>query len=249
MSRHRATDEGSGRRTLSTGHEVTTPLSLDARITGAAFSAPRTAVASLLPDGLVPLRLTPQRAVVTFLSVDYGRIGADAMAPYDELSVQIPAVTARESTVPFLSAVAHVTDGYVWYMPVSTEPAKALGREVWGYPKVVADVDVDHGRSRTRTTVTVDGDRVLTLSVARPRAFRTRRAGYTLTELDGRLLRERTVVDGEFGVWPLSTAATVEFGDHPRGERLDRLGLGGRAVCRIAADCEMTLHPGVAERR
>lgn len=237
------------RRTLSTGHAVELPLSLDARITGAVFSAPLAALQDLLPDGLEPLRLTPRHGGVTLLSVDYQRIGDDAMEPYDELSIQIPAVRSNEFTLPLLSGLTRMVDGYVWFMPVTTEPANALGREIWGYPKVVGDVDIEHGDARTRTTVTVDDEHLLTMSVARPPSVRTSLSGYSFTELDGALLREKTRVKGEIGAWPLTNGVSVELGDHSRAAQLAKLGLGGRAVSRLAADCEMTLHEGVAVDR
>lgn len=230
-------------RTLSTGHTVQVPLTLAARITGAAFPAPLARVRDLLPDGLRPLRVTPRRGAVTVLSVDYRRIGDDAMAPYDELSVQIPAVEDGRSTVPVVSGWLGCTSGYVWDMPVTTEPAKALGVEVWGYPKEVADVSIEHGPSRTRTTVDVDGQRLLSTTVKRPPSVSLRLSGHSLSELDGDLIRADTAVEGEVGAWPASERASVAFGDHPRARTLRDVGLGGRAVQRLAADCRFTLGP------
>lgn len=235
--------EPSTTRTLSTGHSVELPLALSACITGAVVSAPLDHAGALLPEGLRPLRVTPRRGAITVLSVDYDRIGDDAMAPYDEVSVQVPSVPAGASTVPVLSGLYRATSGYVRYMPVTTAPARALGREVWGYPKVVADVSIDHGPSRTRTEVTVDGERLLAMDVARPPTVPLRLRGTTYSVLDGTVVRAETAMGGRIGAWPFSEGASVAFGSHPVADELTGDGLGDRAILRIAADCSFAIGP------
>ncbi|WP_018257481.1 acetoacetate decarboxylase family protein [Halomicrobium katesii] len=229
--------------TLSTGHAVEVPLPLSARITGAVFSAPLGQITALLPDRLRPLRVTPRRGGVTILSVSYDRIGEDVMAPYDEVSVQIPAVERSARTVPVLTGQARTTSGFVWAMPVTTEASVALGREVWGYPKRVADIEIDAGASQTDTTVDIDGQRLLDLSVERPPQVPFGLSGYTYTERDGTLLREATAIRGRVGGWLYSEAATLELGEHPLAERLAAVDLGTTAVQRLAADCQFTISP------
>lgn len=213
--------------TLSTGHEVTLPLRAEARVVGAAFPASRRAVAERLPAGLSPVRVAPGRAAVAFLAVDYRRVAVPGLDPYDEFGVVVPA-TPSSSPVP-----GRGLGGYVDCLPVTTEPARALGVEVWGYPKVVADVDIDHGRRRTRATVRVDGDRLATLAVRRPPTLRTTVRGRSYTVHGGRLLAERVRLRGSAGAWPLSRAAAVDLG--PAAD-LRRLAPGDRALLRVAGD-------------
>jgi hypothetical protein len=226
--------------TLSTGHRVELPLSTTARARGVVLPASRSGVRALLPDGLRPVRATPTRAAVTFLSVAYDRIGASDIEPYDEFGVVFPAVPADAPPVATLRRAG----GYVDYLPVTTEPARALGVDVWGYPKVVADVTHDEWGSTRHTTVTVDGERVVDLSVDRPPTVEARLSSASYTTMDGRLLRERLFVDGRVGAWPASEAFSVSFGDHPRADRLRRLAIGDRALLRVAADVEFTIHAG-----
>jgi hypothetical protein len=226
--------------TLSTGHRVELPLSTTARARGVVLTASRSAVRALLPEGLRPVRATPTRAAVTLLSVAYDRIDGCDVEPYDEFAVVLPAVPADAST---WSAVEHV-GGYVDYLPVTTEPARALGVEVWGYPKVVADVTHDERGSTRRTTVTVDGERFVELSVDRPPTVETSLSSASYTTMDGRLLRERLTVDGQVGAWPASGAFSLTLGDHPRADRIRRLDAGDRALLRVAADVEFTIHAG-----
>ncbi|MFW6437312.1 MAG: acetoacetate decarboxylase family protein [Halococcoides sp.] len=240
-------DDRSGESvTLSTGHTVTLPLELEARIAGVVMSASVSRVRDLLPAGFRPLRVTPRRGAVTILSVDYRQIGDDAMAPYDELNIQIPAVRTGARTIPVISGLYRSVSGFVWRMPVSTRPAMALGREIWGYPKCVADIAIDHGPSRTQTTVDIDGERLVTMAVDRPRQWPLRFSGYTLTESEGALVRAETGLRGAVGVRPY-TPVDLDFGDHPDARTLAGIDLGARAVVGLAADCWFRIGPPVRD--
>lgn len=230
--------------TLSTGQTVRLPLSTTATIRGAVFDAPRTRVRELLPDGLTPVGLTPRTAAVTLLSVEYHRVGVDGIEPYDEFAVLFPAVHRSRTTLPLLSLSARATSGYVWYLPVTTESARALGVDVWGHPKVVGDITHEDSGSRRRTTVEIDGERVVTVEVDRPPSVHLRNSGATYTVKEQTLVCNPTEVDGEIGAWPYSTRVSVTLGDHPRADTLRELGLGGRALARLSIDGEATFFPG-----
>jgi len=241
VSRPGGTDGGV--ETLSTGHRVELPLSTAARIRGVVLPASRPAVRSLLPDGLIPVRATPTRAAVALLSIAYDRIGRRGeIEPYDEFAVVLPAVP--DNTRPLVSTLTGGVGGYVDFLPVTTEPARALGVDVWDYPKVVADVTHRTAGSTRHTTVTVGGQRFVDLSVDAPPMVPTSRSATSYTTFDGDLLSERLTLDGRIGAWPASDAFSYTLGEHPRAERLRRLDIGDRALLRVAADAEVTIHAG-----
>lgn len=229
---------------LSTGQTVTLPLVTAATMLGAVFEAVRTRIQELLPDGLSPIGPTSRTAAITLLSVEYHYIGVDGIEPYNELAVLIPAVHGSTRTVPFVSLFDRVTSGYMWYLPVTTEPAKALGVDIWGHPKVVADITHRDEGSHRRTTVTVDGERVLTFEVDRPPSMSQQNSGYVYTVKDGALLRSPNEVDGKIGMWPYSNQVSVTFGDHPRVDRLQNLDLGDRALARLSVEGNAISHQG-----
>ena len=231
--------------TLSTGHTVTLPLETAATITGVTLPADSDVVAALLPDGLWPVHITPSRATVTVMAVEYHRIGDDAMCPYDELAV-VPAATPRPDAAPLGPLIIGDYGGYVHSLPVTTDPARALGVEVWGFPKTVARISHhDEGRRRT-TSVVEDGDHVLTLAVDRPRTcpFGHETASYTVN--DGRLERVPVTLDGQFGVAPLTERFDLMLGTHDRSATLDSLALGDRALARFAFEGVVTYGVGKA---
>lgn len=231
--------------TISTGHTFQLPAQLSATIVGAVFPADRDAVAQLLPAGLQPIRATRRRAAMTVLAVRYDRVGADTIEPYDEVGVLFPAVESGTRTWPYLSALRRGTSGYVFTLPVSTEPARAFGVDIWGYPKFVADFDLrDEGRTR-HATVTADGADVVVFKAQRPPTIPARLSGYNYTVDDDRLLREKTRLSGSVGIWPRGHA-TVRFGDHPVGQQLADVEIGERPLYAVAADCEFEIARGVA---
>ena len=231
--------------TLSTGHEVTLPLSTHATMTGAVLSASPEAVRELLPAGLAPVRVTPNRAAVTFLCVDYDRIGHDSgIEPYNEFGVLIPAVHDNSRTLPFLSVFTRGVPGFVWHLPVTSEPAKALGVDIWGYPKEVAKITHEDEGSTRRTTVELDGQRLIDMTVDRPPMFSQSDTGVSYTTKDGRVLCEDLELNGEIGLWPYSSNISYTLGDHPRARQLAALDLSDRALIRFAADTEFVIHEG-----
>lgn len=230
---------------LSTGHVVELPLRIEGRTDGVCLPVPVDGLHEHLPAGLSPLRLTRRYGVLTLLLQDYTTVENGSLAPYDELSVQIPAVPEGSSSLPLYSALRHATSGYVWYMPVSTDAAVALG-DLWGFPKVVGDVTIERRRDRTTASVAVDGESLLELTVASARGVETSVSGTAFTELDGELTRVRTESTGRIGAWPLSTAFALRFGEHDVAERMRALEpVTRRAVLRLSAECTYEFWAGV----
>ncbi len=227
---------------LSTGHEVSVPLSTRASVSGVTLSASADAVGSLLPPALTPVRLTPRRAAVTIMSVDYSRIGRGEIDPYNEVAIMIPAVPeAAGRQLPLLSALSGGVGGYVWQLPVTTEPACALGREIWGYPKSLAEIEIVEDDGVTRTRLTVDGQRVLSLAVEQPptRDRELSLSSYTLR--NGDLHRTPNTFAGELGLRPLSRRVDWSLGDHEWADSLRSVALGTRPLARFGGDCEFTI--------
>lgn len=239
-------DQPPNTRTLSTGHEVVVPLETEAEATAVTVTADAGAVAGRLPAGLAPVRLAPGRTAVTFLSVDYRRIGDDAMAPYEEFGVLF-AATPADGPVPELGALRRgfaspgdAFGGYVAALPVTTEPARALGVEIWGYPKSVADVAVTDRGDRRRTAVGDERGHVVTLDAPWNPRFRTTVETASYTDGPG-LERQSVELSGAFGARPL--AGSYALGGHPLAERLRGLGLG-RSLGAVAFDGTVVIGEG-----
>lgn len=230
--------------TVSTGQTFELPVTLSATIAGAVFPADRSDVASLLPSGLEPVGTRADRAAMTVLVVRYDRVGRETIPPYDEVGVLFPAVERGTRTVPYLSVLRRPVSGYVHTLPVTTEPARAFGVDVWGYPKLIAEIDVtDEGRTRS-ATVRSDEGTLLSVSIRRPRTVPARLSGYNFTVKNDELFREPTRLRGRVGAWFGGEDGSLSFGEHPIGRELSGVGVGKTPLLRLAADCEFTIGAG-----
>lgn len=227
--------------TLSTGQTVGLPLETAATCTGLVLPADSDAVAALLPDGLEPVRVTPRRGVVTVMAIEYHRIGDHAMRPYNELAVML---TATPQSAPRALLPSGEYGGYVHSLPVTTEPARALGDEVWGLPKTVARISHHDEAGRRTTSVVEDGDHVVTVDIARPRTWPASRETTSYAVREGRLERLSVSMDGRFGVRPLSSEFDVLVGTHDRSATLRDLNLGDRAIAQFTFEGEVTYGAG-----
>ncbi|GGJ11327.1 hypothetical protein GCM10008995_21500 [Halobellus salinus] len=229
--------------TLSTGQTLEPPVSMDSSITAVVLPADRRAAAELLPDGLSPIRAGRATAAVWLLSATHRNVGGGALDDYHEFAVMVSATPGAPDGVPYVSPALR-TETYVWSMPVTTEPARAFGEEIWGYPKVVADISIEEGPGRRRTTVTVDGDRLLTVAIRKPPTVSRSDTLTTYAVRDGQLLRVRADVTGKLGVWPYTTGLSYSLGEHPRAATLRDLDLGDRAFARFHSDARLRFRAG-----
>jgi hypothetical protein len=232
---------------ISTGHTVDLPVKLEASMLGATFAVPTASVAEFLPDRLTPLTVTPTgKAAITLLSVHYRSVDIDGMEPYNEFAVIIPAAHEQSTTVPYLSALMNATNGYVWFMPVTTEPARAFGVDIWGFPKVIGDITHRETGSGRETTVSIDGEQFITFEAEYPPSIQRRDDGSAYTVKDDRLLRVPSEVDAAVGLWPMSSEISVSFGEHPKAKPFRSLDLGPRALARLSLDGAVYFHEGNA---
>ncbi|ELY45161.1 acetoacetate decarboxylase family protein [Natronorubrum sulfidifaciens] len=208
---------GRSRVTLSTGHEISLPLDLSFAIGGAVVPARRRRLETLLPADLSAVAIAPGVGCVVLAGIHYHRVGGSSddtdsravdadtgLEPYDEFAVIIPAVRGGRTTLPVTQLVGTELGGYVHWLPVTTEPSVALGREIWGYPKERAAISVTPGPHGTHTAVDGSDGRWVRLEVSRPRTrITTMRRDWSLwsyTTLHGQLIRTRARLRGELSV-------------------------------------------------
>ncbi|ELY67953.1 acetoacetate decarboxylase family protein [Natrinema versiforme] len=208
------------RKRLSTGHEVALPLELSFAMGGVTVPARRSRLEAVLPEGLSSLAIAPGIGCVALVGIRYHRVGGGdrggtGLEPYDEFAVIVPAVRGSRTSLPGAQLVDSEIGGYVHWLPVTTDPSIALGRELWGFPKERAAITVSDGPNAIRTVVDADGDRygggeTVRLEVAHPRTGARARdwsmASYTRN--DGALLRTAAQIRGEVAIAPGPSVGT-----------------------------------------
>ncbi|EJN59182.1 acetoacetate decarboxylase family protein [Halogranum rubrum] len=232
--------------TLSTGRRVALPFRCQASLAGALFAADWQSLRRAVPDDLTPVRFGARTGGVVVAGVSYSKAGD--FDPYDELAVVVPVARRTVGGVPLLDGGL---GGYVLALPVTTEESRRMGREIWGYPKTVADVEIRRDAAASTESSTQvkasdtwhvelreDGERALTLSVrgAKPHTRETTLDSYTRHE--GRLWRTPVEILGPVGVGVGRGKVSLDVGTGRLASRITRLGVGrplGRFAGRIHA--------------
>lgn len=148
------------------GHEFKLPIFYrDASSTTAFFAARAGRVRERIPTSEIRLTtLAPGVAVVAITVFEYRDCD---IGPYNELAVSFAATWGRRS-IPFLSLVGQVrrrtVSAYVHRLPVTTEIARVGGVELYGYPKILAEIDYEHAGGELHSELRYERRRVMELS-------------------------------------------------------------------------------------
>ncbi|NRI65565.1 acetoacetate decarboxylase [Rhodococcus sp. MS16] len=201
----------------------------------AMFSVPSVTAQSIINHtGLTVLQFRPGRALCGLVFVDY--VDGD-LGPYNEFGVTY---MVRSHTAPpeisVLGDLRALTSGtagaLIHELPVDGEFTKAAGREIWGFPKVMAEFDTEHVGSVKRGSVSHDGKLIAQLSVKSGVSVPGSGANMSLaaySHLDG-ITRCTSWDMAPTGVKSRPGGAELQLGTHPMAAELRRLGLPKRAL-------------------
>lgn len=166
--------------TLSNGHELQLPLQIqDATGVVLAGLADLEELREYLqPHGLEPLPLTPTQGLIALYNMNYERTD---IGPYEELVVCVAATRDPNPRVPVLSTINDYAGLFAVYVPflrglvgdrtqdvlftwklyVTEDLPLRAGREVWGFPKSLANISVDVGSRAASFVVQENGELVM----------------------------------------------------------------------------------------
>jgi hypothetical protein len=139
----------------------------------------------------------------------------------------------NEFGVIFLVGARRGFGVYVHRLPVNKEFTLAAGREIWGYPKTMADIDIDERGRTTACSLKVDGADVLELTVRRGVLPAPQPTLPTYTNLNGVLRVTSWQMQGRARM--RLGGAKTRLGKHPIAEELYDVGLpkGALAVSTV----------------
>jgi hypothetical protein len=216
------------------GTVLTMPIRVrEADVHSAMFSVDSDAAQRLIDySGLRVFELRPGRAVVNllltrFVDCDLGR--------YNEFSFCVM-VQPPGSDVHGLRGFGRAGT-FVHRMQVDGAFTLEAGRQIWGYPKILADFTVRDGNT-FGFDVTVDGSRVIEMEIGRglPVPMPSRpQSLLTYTNLDG-TTRETAAEQRSSGFRARIGGGAVTLGDHPIAKELASLGLPKKAFASMSID-------------
>lgn len=232
------------------GTTVTMPVEIrHARCIVAGFSADTQAVRNAIDaqagrSGVLrPLRIRPGRTMCMLVFVDY--VDGD-LGPYNEFGVcflvEDPSAPPASPVRALRSLVKGDARALVHRLPVDGEFTLAAGREIWGFPKTLADFDVDHASAEKRGRLHADGSLIADLRIKKGLKVPDSTADTVLhaySQLDGVTRMTPWRLTSTSGTRTRIGGASLTLGDHPiaddlRSLRLSRHALMSSSVDRIA---------------
>ncbi|MGF6888460.1 hypothetical protein ABIA39_007675 [Nocardia sp. GAS34] len=203
------------------GEKVTMPVEIrDADAASAMFLADAEAARKILAGTGLEAVVVAGRAICSLAFVRY--VDGD-LGPYHEFAF---ALLARLPGDPSSVGV------YIPWLPVNQSFTCAAGREIWGFPKEVADIRIARRGRGKRCEVRVHGRVVVTMQTSGGIPVPSRFGGASIaayTNLDG-MLRSTPWVMNPADVRMRVGGCKVELGDHPIARQMRTLGLPSRAL-------------------
>lgn len=196
------------------GHDVTMPVEIrDASACAATVLVDAEAAREICaPTGLTPV-VRFGRAVCALVFVDY--INGD-LGRYHEFG---------------LTLMVRGADGkpgvYIPWLPVDQPFTLAAGRQIWGFPKEIADIRITRVHRGTRCELRLDDELVIAVEVGTGIPSPGGLGGASIaayTHLDG-VLRRTPWVMNPSGVRIRPGGTKIELGDHPKAQIFRSLGL------------------------
>lgn len=225
----------------------------DVSIAQAMFAASYSGARELLePLGLRPLRLPGGRALAGMAFYEYRDTTVGA---YNEVATVVACTPTyggpqRLAFLDMLRPARRRRVGFaVVDLPVTTEIARAGGREIWGYPKFVTEIPISWGERFEGEVLDPAGEQSICTLSGSPGA-QVRAPGFDLVTYTSHHGRPwRTVVDVEATfAWRRAGDVRLVVGDsnHPMAANLRVLGLHGRRplVFAVSHDWKSVLHRG-----
>jgi len=195
-----------------------------AKVIGLVYRLNPALVAECLPDDCAfEPHLLMGKAVVQLVVFEYTDT---SIGPYAEVALAVQ-VKVKGSDPPGLGSLLmprmHESQGsFFLTLPVTTEEANAAGRELWGFPKYVVEIDTEF----TKKGVSVKQHGEFTLEVGPPGWMTTDGMPFCLMSVKGgRILR--TIVETNHRLeWGGSDSVKLEIiGDGPTSKHLRTLKL------------------------
>ena len=211
------------------GREVRLPVEVrDASSAFATFVVDAEAVRRLWshPD----LRLVepwPGRALCSIAAIDYRD---NDLGRYDEITIAFLVRETGTRPWPILDALRPGVGAYIHRLPVTTSFSCDAGYEIWGYPKVVADVAIRDEDGVRTARLSIEDRHVLTLTAPARGRFRFRDATIDSFAIRGGALWKTPFVSSGDRVGFRPGGATLVLGDHPIAAELRSIGLPRRPL-------------------
>jgi len=204
----------------------------DATSMSAMFVVPASGVRRLIPaPGLYVPELLPGRTLCVIAAIEYRD---NDLGVYNEMSIAFFVKHGGPPPMPLFGMLGGFQRGqigaYIHRLPVTTSFSRDAGRDIWGFPKTVDDIEFrDEGAARSCRLV-ADGTHVLTFAMRRGGQRQMKNMPQDAYAWRDGVLRKTASIMGGEGVGMRLGGATLVLGAHAIADELRGLGLPRRAL-------------------
>jgi hypothetical protein len=201
------------------------------------FPVPTSGIERMLPSNkLKPVKLMPGKGAIALVAKEYGRI--DGLAPYNEFTIMVSVTHDTVNGDPGLHGY------YILHQYVTTEEARQIGVEVYGYPTVLADITFEDEGEVRRCRVLAEGKDIITLQVKKLATDPLPWDMDFFSVKGGQFLRSCVQGSGQQGISGNKGEALFTLGNHPAADKLRALNTGKLSVLhRYAPHWQSIVHP------
>ena len=172
----------------------------------------------------------PGISLIFVIAYEYKKISA--LEPYNEIGIGFPLIFQEGDQ-------KHEGTKFI-HLPVTTERARELGVELFGYPKFVAEIKFEHGEHTSKCNLRHDEKHILSLEVPKIETDAKTTVNQSFTVKNNRLLRIKVSGQGFSGSSTEKGKAILKLGDHPIGDEVKGLLYKNESVGHILTQA---LHP------
>jgi len=171
---------------------------------------------------LEPIEVRPGVAMLSVEAFEYSEV--DGLKPYNEFGTFVPVKYQRDN------GPSSDPGAYCLHLPVTTEKARWGGVAIYGFPKIVADIEFTHGDDSTNCAVWHDGETIAELTVKKLDTKHVSDKTICYTYKDGEILRTLVEAEGEAGEGRMKGGASLKLDTHRIAKELKGLGMGGEPL-------------------
>jgi hypothetical protein len=218
------------------GRELHVPMNIaDLSLIAQVFSVRTRDVRALLQNTpLRPAELWPGTSAVALLFAQYRDSPLDR---YNEAIVGLPAYAPGERALPLLGGLDILigrAGHYVHAMPVTQSFTMRAGRALWGYPKVLAEIEMALDGDTASASLVQNDQLVFSMRTPLAESGRFAERIANLTWLDGTLRRVSARFEGHGTAFRLGGELPVIGDKHPLALELRALGLPKRPLATVS---------------
>ncbi|MFW9852563.1 MAG: acetoacetate decarboxylase family protein [Candidatus Thorarchaeota archaeon] len=206
----------------------------DTRSFSAIFPASSRKLKKYLPTKKMKL-IKPFPGISFIFVVAYEYKHISALEPYNEIGIGYP--------LKFKDKDQEYIGSQFIHLPVTTERARELGADLFGYPKFVADITFEDYNNSSKCILKHEGNLILTLEVPKTDVTEEFSENHSFTVKDNKVLRTRVTGQGFVGTSQERGIAKLILGTHPISQEIKKLLLINKSFAHTYTPKRQTVLP------